>query len=116
MDYNELYAPAQLMVVGCSDGGCLFIKTPEGGMKTNGGCQCEKRLRYTSEGISAIFTIRILRSRLQQRLMMDEPLSTESASALLKSLGYDPMLDGNMLKILRAVEQAHGIQDVPDEL
>jgi len=44
--------------------------------------------------------------------MMNEPLSTESASALLKSLGYDPTLDGNMLKILRAVEQAHGIRGV----
>lgn len=112
MDYNELYAPDQLMAVGCNDGNCLFKKTPEGGMNTNGRCQCEKRLRYTSEGISAILTIRHLRGRLQQRLMMDDPLSTESASALLKSLGYDPTLDGNMLKILRAVEQAHGIRDV----
>lgn len=38
-----------------------------------------------------------------------KPLSTEEACELLKSLGVDPMLDGNMLKILRAVEQAHGI-------
>lgn len=112
MDYNKLYATAQLMAVGCNDDNCLFRKTPEGGMKTNGRCQCEKRLRYTSEGVSAIRTIRNLRERLQQRLMMDEPLSTESASALLKSLGYDPTLDGNMLKILRAVEQAHGIRGV----
>jgi len=46
----------------------------------------------------------------------NKPLSMEASSALLKSLGYDPMLDGNMLKILRAVEQAHGIRGVPDEL
>jgi len=39
-----------------------------------------------------------------------EPLSTEAACALLKAvLGIDPLLDGNMLKMLRAVEQAHGI-------
>lgn len=39
-----------------------------------------------------------------------EPLSTEAACALLKNvLGIDPLLDGNMLKLLRAVEQAHGI-------
>ena len=69
MDYNELYAPAQLMTAGCSDGACLFIKTPEGGMKTNGGCQCAKKLRYTPEGVSAIRTIRILRDRLQKQLM-----------------------------------------------
>jgi len=39
-----------------------------------------------------------------------QPLSTESACALLKSVGADPILDGNMLKILRAVEVAHGIR------
>lgn len=39
----------------------------------------------------------------------NKPLSTEAACALLKSVGYDMMLDGNVLKILRAVEQAHGI-------
>ena len=39
-----------------------------------------------------------------------QPLSTEAACSLLKdALGIDPMLDGNMLKMLRAVEQAHGI-------
>jgi len=39
-----------------------------------------------------------------------QPLSTETACALLKdALGIDPMLDGNMLKMLRAVERAHGI-------
>ena len=39
-----------------------------------------------------------------------QPLSTEAACALLKdALGIDPMLDGNMLKMLRAVERAHGI-------
>lgn len=39
-----------------------------------------------------------------------EPMSTEAACALLKDvLGIDPMLDGNMLKILRTVELAHGI-------
>ena len=39
-----------------------------------------------------------------------EPLSTDAACALLKdALGIDPMLDGNMLKMLRAVERAHGI-------
>ena len=38
------------------------------------------------------------------------PLSTEDARALLKDvLGIDPLLDGNMLKMLRAVERAHGI-------
>ena len=40
-----------------------------------------------------------------------EPLSTEAACALLKdALGIDPLLDGNMLKMLRAVERAHGIK------
>ncbi len=39
-----------------------------------------------------------------------QPLSTDAACALLKdTLGIDPMLDGNMLKMLRAVERAHGI-------
>ena len=39
-----------------------------------------------------------------------EPLSTEAACALLKdALGIDPLLDGNLLKMLRAVERAHGI-------
>ena len=39
-----------------------------------------------------------------------QPLSTEDACALLKdALGIDPLLDGNMLKMLRAVERAHGI-------
>jgi hypothetical protein len=39
-----------------------------------------------------------------------QPLSTEHACALLKdALGIDPILDGNMLKMLRAVERAHGI-------
>ena len=39
-----------------------------------------------------------------------QPLSTDEACALLKNvLGIDPMLDGNMLKMLRAVERAHGI-------
>ena len=39
-----------------------------------------------------------------------EPLSTDAACALLKdALGIDPLLDGNMLKMLRAVERAHGI-------
>lgn len=38
------------------------------------------------------------------------PLSTEAACSLLKNeLGIDPMLNGNMLKIVRLVEQAHGI-------
>ena len=68
MDYNELYAPPQLMTAGCSDGNCLFLKTPEGGMKTNGGCQCARKLRYTPEGLSAIRTIRILRDRLTAQL------------------------------------------------
>lgn len=39
-----------------------------------------------------------------------QPLSTEDARALLKdALGIDPIFDGNMLKMLRAVERAHGI-------
>lgn len=39
-----------------------------------------------------------------------EPLSTEEACALLKdALGIDPIIDGNLLKMLRSVEQAHGI-------
>ena len=39
-----------------------------------------------------------------------EPLSTDAACALLKdALGIDPLLDGNMLKMLRAVDRAHGI-------
>ena len=39
-----------------------------------------------------------------------QPLSTEAACALLKdAIGIDPILDGNMLKMLRAVERAHGI-------
>jgi len=39
-----------------------------------------------------------------------QPLSTDEACALLKNvLGIDPMLDGNMLKMLRMVERAHGI-------
>jgi len=39
-----------------------------------------------------------------------QPLSTDAACALLKdTLGIDPRLDGNMLKMLRAVERAHGI-------
>jgi len=37
-------------------------------------------------------------------------LSTDDACALLRNvLGIDPVLDGNMLKMLRMVEQAHGI-------
>ena len=72
MNYDLLYAPTQLMTAGCSDGNCLFQKTPEGGMKTNGGCHCEKKLRHTPEGVSAIRTIRILRERLQKQLM-DKP-------------------------------------------
>lgn len=39
-----------------------------------------------------------------------EPLTTEAACTLLKdTIGIDPLLDGNMLKMLRAVERAHGI-------
>lgn len=39
-----------------------------------------------------------------------QPLSTDDACALLRNvLGIDPMLDGNMLKMLRMVERAHGI-------
>ena len=39
-----------------------------------------------------------------------QPLSTDAACALLKdALGIDPRLDGNILKMLRAVERAHGI-------
>lgn len=39
-----------------------------------------------------------------------QPLSTDAACALLKDAsGIDPILDGNVLKILRAVERAHGI-------
>lgn len=38
------------------------------------------------------------------------PLTTEAASKLLVDVfGGDPMLDGNLLKMLRAVERAHGI-------
>jgi len=37
-------------------------------------------------------------------------LSTDDACALLRNvLGIDPVLDGNMLKMLRMVERAHGI-------
>ena len=107
MDYSELYAPAELMTSGCSDIHCLF-QNNRGRMVTNGGCQCVRDLSYAICGTDAVRTILILRDRLQKQLT-DKPLSTESASALLTSLGYDPMLDGNMLKILRAVEQAHGI-------
>ncbi len=71
MDYSELYAPAELMTAGCSDGGCLF-QNNRGGMHTNGGCQCEKKLQYAPEGVSAIRTIRILRDRLWKQLM-DKP-------------------------------------------
>ena len=39
-----------------------------------------------------------------------EPLSTEAARELIvDSLGIDPILDGNLLKMLRSVERAHGI-------
>lgn len=39
-----------------------------------------------------------------------EPLSTDEACALLRDvLGIDPLLDGNMLKMLRTIERAHGI-------
>lgn len=38
------------------------------------------------------------------------PLTTEAACKLLIDVfGGDPMLDGNLLKMLRAVERAHGI-------
>lgn len=80
MDYKDLYAPSHLMTAGCSDGNCLFIQTPEGGMKTNGGCQCEKALRHTKEGISAIRTIRILRDRMYKQLI-DQPLSIDQKVA-----------------------------------
>jgi hypothetical protein len=80
MNYSDLYAPEKLMTTSCSDGNCLFIKTSEGGMKTNGGCQCEKNLRRTPEGVSAIRTIRILRDRLRMQLM-DKPLGTDELVA-----------------------------------
>ena len=39
-----------------------------------------------------------------------QPLSTDDACTLLKNaLGIDPMFDGNLLKMLRAIEQAHDI-------
>lgn len=45
-----------------------------------------------------------------------QPLSTDDACALLRNvLGIDPVLDGNMLKMLRMVEQAHGILPPNDE-
>ena len=38
------------------------------------------------------------------------PLTTEAASKLLVDVfGGDPMQDGNLLKMVRAVELAHGI-------
>ena len=39
-----------------------------------------------------------------------QPLSTEDACELLKDVfGIDPILDGNLLKLLRTVERMHGI-------
>jgi len=40
-----------------------------------------------------------------------KPLTTEAARELIMSvLGVDPFFDGNMLKMLRAIEKAHGIE------
>ena len=38
-----------------------------------------------------------------------QPLSTVAACALLIDAGFNPGLDGNILKVLRTVERAHGI-------
>lgn len=39
-----------------------------------------------------------------------QPLSTEAACAMVRQIiGTDPMLDGNFLKLVRAVERTHGI-------
>lgn len=40
-----------------------------------------------------------------------EPISTDAACSLLKSLFGATPPDGNMLKLIRAVERAHGIGD-----
>ena len=45
-----------------------------------------------------------------------EPMSTDAACALLKdTLGIDPMFYGNLLKMLRAVERAHGVTVMPKD-
>jgi hypothetical protein len=53
-------------IQGCSDVNCLF---QDNSVKaaTNGGCQCEKILRYSNSrfGIHAVNTIRYLRDQLK---------------------------------------------------
>lgn len=40
-----------------------------------------------------------------------KPMSTDAACELIRAtLGADAMLDGNLLKMLRAVEKSHGIE------
>ena len=52
-------------MTGCSDVNCLFQDNSEN-IATNGGCQCEKELRYASSdfGVKAARTIRYLRMQL----------------------------------------------------
>lgn len=52
-------------ITGCSDVNCLF-QDNSGSVATNGGCQCEKELRYSSPtlGAKAVRKIRYLRQQL----------------------------------------------------
>ena len=59
-------------ITGCSDRNCLF-QNNHGNVATNGGCQCEKNLRYSTSdfGIRAARTIRYLRQQLADKSEKD---------------------------------------------
>jgi hypothetical protein len=63
MDRSLLYLRG---ITGCTDVNCLF-QDNSGKVVTNGGCQCEKNLRYSTSdfGIRAARTIRFLRDQLK---------------------------------------------------
>lgn len=55
---EQQYIPGMM---GCSDGGCIFNFKERGTMVTNGGCQCQKELMRTDQGLKAVMTINFLR-------------------------------------------------------
>lgn len=77
-------------MTGCSDGGCLFNFKPRGTMVTNGGCQCQKELMRTEQGLKAVMTINFLRQNWPSMPFAGDVVSQAGQHAY-PAFGYPPV-------------------------
>jgi ribosomal protein L7/L12 len=86
MNKENQYVPGML---GCSDGGCIFEFKERGTMVTNGGCQCQKELMRTEQGMKAVMTMQYMRANWPHPAFAGSPVEPMQDFHEVKYAAYE---------------------------